>query len=146
MRAFNDSLKNNFFNQLEKKAVEKKLLNNSFLFTPAKCYTLLKKEVKHMMNMGPIFAEMQRLQRELKNMTIEVSEGEGAFRVLMNGYQEVQSVAFDPAALSPGNAEALQVMVAGAFNRAIVQSKEMIKNEIAKITGGLNLPNIPGLF
>lgn len=99
-----------------------------------------------MMNMGPIFAEMQRLQRELKNMTIEVSEGEGAFRVLMNGYQEVQSVAFDPAALSPDNAEALQVMVAVAFNRAIVQSKEMIKNEIAKITGGLNLPNIPGLF
>lgn len=99
-----------------------------------------------MMNMGPIFAEVQRLQQELKFKTIEVSEGEGAFRILMNGHQEVQGVKFDPAALSPGNVEALQVMVASAFNRAIIQSKEMIKNEIAKITGGLNLPNIPGLF
>ncbi len=99
-----------------------------------------------MMNMGPIFAELQRLQGELKQMTIEVVEGEGAFRVLINGYQEVQSVAFDPAALSPDNAEALQIMVASAINRAIIKSKEMIKTEIAKITGGLNLPNIPGLF
>ncbi|MDD4335173.1 MAG: YbaB/EbfC family nucleoid-associated protein [Desulfotomaculaceae bacterium] len=99
-----------------------------------------------MMNMGPIFAEMQKLQRDLKNMTIEVSEGEGAFRVFMNGHQEVQGVAFNPAALDPNNIEALQIMVAGAFNRAIAQSKEMIKTEITKLTGGLNLPNIPGLF
>lgn len=99
-----------------------------------------------MMNMGPIFAEMQRIQQELKNMTIEVSEGEGAFRVIMNGYQEVQSVAFSPAALNPDNKEALQIMAASALNRAIIQSKEMIKTEIAKITGGLNLPNIPGFF
>lgn len=98
------------------------------------------------MNMGPILAEIQRLQSELKDMTVEVSVGEGAFRVLMNGYQEVQSVAFDPAALNPDNMEALQAMVADAFNKAVVQSKEMIKTEIAKITGGLNLPNIPGLF
>jgi nucleoid-associated protein EbfC len=99
-----------------------------------------------MMNMGPIFAEIQKLQRDLKNMTIEVSEGEGIFRVFMNGHQEVQSVAFNPAALNPENIEALQIMVASAFNRAIIESKEMIKTEIAKITGGLNLPNIPGLF
>ena len=98
------------------------------------------------MNMGPILAEIQRLQRELKDMTVEVSEGEGTVRILMNGCQEVQSVAFNPAALNPDNIEALQAMVADAFNKAVVQSKEMIKTEIAKITGGLNLPNIPGLF
>ncbi|MDD2553307.1 MAG: YbaB/EbfC family nucleoid-associated protein [Desulfotomaculaceae bacterium] len=99
-----------------------------------------------MMNMGTIFAEMQKLQGELKNKTIEVNEGEGAFRVFMNGHQEVQRVEFNPAALDPNNVEALQIMVASAFNRAIAQSKEMIKTEVTKLTGGLNLPNIPGLF
>ncbi|MBP7331463.1 MAG: YbaB/EbfC family nucleoid-associated protein [Firmicutes bacterium] len=99
-----------------------------------------------MMNMGLIFAEMQKLQKELQNMTIEISAGEGSFRLLMNGHQQVQSVAFSPAALDPNNIEALQTMVASAFNRAIAQSKEMIKNEIAKLTGELNLPNISGLF
>ncbi|MCL6634378.1 MAG: YbaB/EbfC family nucleoid-associated protein [Peptococcaceae bacterium] len=97
-------------------------------------------------NMGEILAEMQRLQQELKNMTIEVSEGGDAFRVVMNGYQEVQGVYFNPSVLSPANVEELQAMVAGAFNRAIEESKQMLKNEIGRLTGGLNLPNISGLF
>jgi len=99
-----------------------------------------------MENMGFVLAEIQKLQQALKSMCVEVSEGDGAVRVVMNGSQEVLSVVFDPAALSPDNIAALQVMAASAFNRAIIDSKEMIKNEIAKITGGLNLPNISGLL
>lgn len=97
-------------------------------------------------NMGSIIAEVQRLQQELMNMTTEVSEGEGAFRVVINGHQEVLEVKFDPAVLNPDHIEALQTVVVSAFNRAISESKQMIKNEIAKITGGMNLPNVPGLF
>lgn len=97
-------------------------------------------------NMGFILAEIQKLQQELKNMSVEVSEGDGAVRVVMNGSQEVLYVTFDPAALSPDNIAALQIMAASAFNRAIIESKEMIKKEIAKITGSLNLPNISGLL
>lgn len=98
------------------------------------------------MNMGPILVEIQRLQQGLKSMSIEVSEGDGAVKVVINGSQEVISVSFDPAALSPDNIAALQMMTASALNRAIIESKEMIKREVAKITGGLNLPNIPGLL
>ena len=36
MSTLADNIKTTFFNVLVKKAVEKKLLNNSFLFTPAK--------------------------------------------------------------------------------------------------------------
>lgn len=98
------------------------------------------------MNMGPILAEIQRLQQGLRTMSIEVSEGDGAVKVVMNGSQEVLCVTFDPAALSPDNIATLQIMAASAFNKAIIASKEMIKTEVAKITGGLNLPNIPGLL
>jgi len=97
-------------------------------------------------NMGSLIAEVQRLQQELKNMTIEVSEGEGAFQVVINGHQEVLAVKFNPNILTPNHAEALQVMMVDAFNRAISESKQMIKSEIGKMTGGMNLPNIPGLF
>lgn len=97
-------------------------------------------------NMGEVFAEMQKLQQELKNMTVEVSEGGGAFTVVMNGHQEVLEVKFEPGALYRDNREQLQNMVAAAFNRAIFESKQMIKDEISKITGGFNLPNLTELF
>lgn len=97
-------------------------------------------------NMGYLIAEVQRIQQELKNNTIEVSEGDGAFKIVMNGHQEVLAVSFRPGVLTPDHVEALQTMVANAFNRALSESKQMIKNEIGKVTGGMNLPNVPGLF
>jgi hypothetical protein len=97
-------------------------------------------------NMGDIFAEMQHVQQELKNRTVEVSEGDGAISIIINGHQEVLAVKLDPAALSPENVEKLQNAAAIAINRAILESKQMWKSELSKITGGLNLPNFPGLF
>lgn len=97
-------------------------------------------------NMGAIIAEMQRLQQELKNMTVEISEGEGALKIIMNGHQEVLEIRFEPSVLSPGRQEEVQAMAARAFNRAILESKQMVRNELARLTGGMNLPNMEGLF
>lgn len=97
-------------------------------------------------NMGAIIAEVQRLQRELMNKTLEISEGDGAVKIVMNGYQEVLDVKISPSVLSAANADELQAMVARAVNRALTESKQMIKAELAKLTGGMNLPNMPGLF
>ncbi len=97
-------------------------------------------------NMGGFISEIQKIQEELKKLTIEISEGGGAFRMVINGYQEVLDVKFDPLALNPENIENLQDIVTTAFNRAITDSKQLVRNEIGKMTGGLNLPNITGLF
>lgn len=97
-------------------------------------------------NMGAIIAEVQRLQQELKNRSIEVTEGDGALKIIINGHQEVLAVKINPRILTPNNAEALQTVMATAINRAISESKQMIKNEISKVTGGMSLPNIQGLF
>ncbi|MCL6560300.1 MAG: YbaB/EbfC family nucleoid-associated protein [Firmicutes bacterium] len=98
-----------------------------------------------MQNMGAIMAEVQRLQQELKNMTIEVNEGDGAVRVVMNGHQEVFGVKISSDAVKQENLEVLEIMIASAFNKAISDSKQILKNEIAKLTGGMNFPNFPGL-
>ncbi|MCG9968971.1 YbaB/EbfC family nucleoid-associated protein [Pelotomaculum terephthalicicum JT] len=99
-----------------------------------------------MNNMGAIVAEMQKLQQELKNKTVEISEGEGMFSIVMSGQQQVLEIKFSPGALKPGNAKALEGMVANAFNKAVAESKNLLKNEISKLTGGMELPSIPGLF
>lgn len=97
-------------------------------------------------NMGAIIAEVQRLQQGLMNKTLEISEGDGAVKIVMNGYQEVLDVKIRPSVLSADNADVLQSMVARAVNRGITESKLMIKAELAKLTGGLNMPNLTGLF
>lgn len=99
-----------------------------------------------MSNMGAIIAEVQKIQQELSKKTVEINEGGGTFSIVMNGRQEVLSVKFGPAAIKSGNIAALEMMVASAINRAINESKQMIKDEVAKLTGGMNLPNMPGLF
>ncbi|MDD4238745.1 MAG: YbaB/EbfC family nucleoid-associated protein [Desulfotomaculaceae bacterium] len=97
-------------------------------------------------NMGALIEKIQKMQQELKNMTIEISEGGGALKIVINGHQEVQAVKIEPSLLHPDQAGALESLVVKTVNKAIVESKTIIKSEVSKMTGGMNFPNIPGMF
>lgn len=97
-------------------------------------------------NMGALLEKMQQMQQELKSMTIEISEEGGACKIIINGQQEVQDIKVEPSLLRPEQAKALESLLVKAVNKAIAESKNIIKNEVGKMTGGMNLPNIPGMF
>jgi len=86
---------------------------------------------------------LARLQEELAGRTVEASSGGGMVTVVVNGRQEVVSVRIEKEVVSPEEVELLQDLVTGAVNEAISRSRKMMADEMAKITGGLNLP---GLF
>ena len=86
---------------------------------------------------------LARLQEELAGKTVEASAGGGMVTVVVNGRQEVVSVRIEKEVVSPEDVELLQDLVAGAMNEAISRSRKMMAEEMAKITGGMNLP---GLF
>jgi len=86
---------------------------------------------------------LARLQEELAGKTVEASAGGGMVTVVVNGRQEVVSVRIEKEVVSPEDVELLQDLVAGAMNEAISRSRKMMADEMAKITGGMNLP---GLF
>ena len=86
---------------------------------------------------------LARLQEELAGKTVEASSGGGMVTVVVNGRQEVVSVRIEKEVVSPEDVELLQDLVAGAVNEAISRSRKMMADEMAKITGGMNLP---GLF
>jgi len=86
---------------------------------------------------------LARLQEELAGRTVEASSGGGMVTVVVNGRQEVVSVRIEKEVVSPEEVELLQDLVTGAVNEAISRSRRMMADEMAKITGGLNLP---GLF
>ena len=90
-------------------------------------------------------AQMAQAQQELAETTLEATAGGGAVRVVITGAQEVRSVEIDPTAVDPGEVEMLQDLVMTAVNEAIARSKELERERMGKIAGGMGIPGMPGL-
>jgi DNA-binding YbaB/EbfC family protein len=91
-------------------------------------------------------AKMTKLQEELGDRTVEATAGGGMVTVVANGRQEVVSVKIDPEVIDPADAEMLQDLIQAAVNDALTRAKNMVNEEMGKLTKGLNIPNIPGLM
>jgi DNA-binding YbaB/EbfC family protein len=109
--------------------------------------------VKGIPNMGQIMkqaqqfqAKMAKMQEELGDRTVEATSGGGMVSVMVNGRQEVVSIKIEREVIDPDDAEMLQDLIMAAVNDGMAKAKEMVNEEMGKLTKGLNLPNIPGLF
>lgn len=99
---------------------------------------------KMMKKMQKLQAQMAQMQEELSQRLVEASAGGGAVLVKANGDSELVEVVIDPAVVDPKDVEMLEDLVLAAANEALRKAREMITEEMGKLTGGLNLP--PGLL
>jgi nucleoid-associated protein EbfC len=90
-------------------------------------------------------AQMAQAQEELRETTLEVTAGGGAVRIVITGAQEVRHVQIDPSAVDADEVEMLQDLVLSAMNEAIGRSKELERERMSSIAGGMGLPGMPGL-
>lgn len=90
-------------------------------------------------------AQMAQAQQELAETTLEATAGGGAVRVVITGAQEIRSVEIDPSAVDPDEVEMLQDLVVTAINEAIGRSKQLERDRMGAIAGGMGLPGMPGL-
>ena len=90
-------------------------------------------------------ARMIAVQEELKNKTVEASVGGGAVLVKVNGQKEVLSVNLsnDIVKEAQEDKEMLEDLILTAVKDAMAKADELAEGEMAKVTGGIN---IPGLF
>ena len=88
-------------------------------------------------------AKIARVQQELETKEIEATSGGGMVTARVNGKQELLSLQIEKAVVDPEDVDMLQDLVLAAVNAAIKQSQELIKQEMGKVTGGMN---IPGMF
>lgn len=88
--------------------------------------------------------DMEKLQEELKDKTIETSAGGGAITVVASGRKEIKEIIIKPEVVDPNDVEMLQDLIVAAVNEAIRKADDMVNSEMNKITGGLG--GIPGLF
>lgn len=87
--------------------------------------------------------EMEKVQSELEDKTVEATAGGGMVTVTANGKKEIVSLKINPEAVDPEDVETLEDLVTVAVNDAIKQADEMMAEGMSAVTGGLS---IPGLF
>jgi nucleoid-associated protein EbfC len=92
-------------------------------------------------NAQKIKAEMDRLQAEAAAKTVEGSAGGGMVTVVANGKGEILSVKIDPEATKE-DIEMLQDLVMAAVNDALRKTRELLSQEISRLTGGFGLPGL----
>ncbi|MEA1962480.1 MAG: YbaB/EbfC family nucleoid-associated protein [Bacillota bacterium] len=86
--------------------------------------------------------QIAKMQAELEEKTIETTAGGGAITVIVSGKQELVDIKIKPEVVDPEDIEMLQDLILAAVNDGVRQSQEMVSNEMAKITGGLNIPGL----
>jgi len=109
--------------------------------------------MKGIPNMGQLMKQAQqiqskiaKLQEEMGDMKVEASSGGGMVTVTANGRQEILSVTIEKEVIDPDDAEMLQDLIIAAVNDALASAKHMVQEEMGKLTKGMSLPGVPGLF
>ncbi len=82
----------------------------------------------------------QKLQQDMEGKTIEAQSGGGMITCVVNGKQEVVSLRISNELWEERDKEMVEDLIVAAINEGLEKSKEMWKEELAKITGGVQLP------
>jgi DNA-binding YbaB/EbfC family protein len=98
---------------------------------------------------GNIMKEAQKLQQQLAAVQDEVAKrkveataGGGMVTVEANGKQEIVSIKIDPEVINRDDAQMLEDLVLAACNEALRKSRDMVQQELGKLTGGLKIPGL----
>lgn len=97
---------------------------------------------------NPLAAAQEMLakaQADLAAATIEGTSGGGAVAVTMNGEKQVTGIRIEPEVVDPDDVEMLQDLIMAAINDAAERAQAMQAESYSAITGGLNIPGLPGL-
>ena len=86
--------------------------------------------------------QMMALQEEVARRTVEATAGGGMVTVVANGKQELVSIKIDPEVVSKDDVQMLEDLVLAATNEALRKSRELVQQELGKLTGGLKIPGL----
>jgi DNA-binding YbaB/EbfC family protein len=103
-----------------------------------------------MKNMGNLLkqasqmqAKMAEMQAKMEAATMEGQAGAGMVRVVLSGKGDLKSVTIDPKLADPAEMEMLQDLLVAAHADAKRKMDASMAEEMAAVTGGLQLP--PGM-
>ena len=86
--------------------------------------------------------QMQELQEQVAQQKVQATAGGGMVMVEANGRQEIVSIKIDPEVINRDDAQMLEDLVLAACNEALRKSRELVQQELGKLTGGLKIPGL----
>ena len=87
-------------------------------------------------------AQMAALQEEVGKKKVEATAGGGMVTVEANSKQELIAVKIDPEVVNRDDVQMLEDLVLAACNEALRKSRELVQQELGKLTGGLKIPGL----
>lgn len=86
--------------------------------------------------------KIKKLQDDLVNKYATGSSGGDMVKVTVNGKHEVIDIKIAREVVNPDDKEMLEDLIIAAVNDGMHKIDETIKLEMAKVTGGLNIPGL----
>jgi DNA-binding YbaB/EbfC family protein len=83
---------------------------------------------------------LEKIQDELQGMTVTANAGGGMVTVEADGKGQINRIRIDPSIVNAADVEMLEDLVLVAVRDAQQKAAELAKQEMTKLTGGLNLP------
>ncbi len=99
-------------------------------------------QAQMMAQMRKMQQEMEKVQDELANTSVEGSSGGGAVSVAINGDFRVSKVTLKPEAVDPADIETLEDLLVVALNDALGKVQTLSQTKMGRLTGGLKIPGL----
>jgi nucleoid-associated protein EbfC len=87
-------------------------------------------------------AQMAAMQEEVAKKKVDATAGGGMVTVEANGKQELTAIKIDPEVVNKEDVQMLEDLVLAAANEALRKSRELVQQELGKLTGGLKIPGL----
>jgi len=107
-----------------------------------KMASLVKQAGKMRGQMQEMQEHIRLAQENLRRQKVEGSAGGGMVKVEMNGQQQLLACRIDSTLIKAKDREMLEDLVVGAVNQALEKSKELMADEMSKVTTGLDLSSL----
>ena len=88
-------------------------------------------------------SKMGEMQQKMQEMEISGTAGGGMVEVVINGKGDLRGLTIDKSIVDPEEKEMMEDLIVAAFNDAKIKVEEVMKEQMAEVTGGLKLP--PGM-
>ena len=95
-----------------------------------------------MKNMNQMLRQAKQMQQKREKLNLDGYSGGGMVKATVNGKGLLTAIKIDSSIVNKEDLEMLEDLIVTAFNDAKNKMDVQINNEMASITGGINIPGL----